>query len=103
VRLKRLKTGVSALALTAASVVVTALPAAAATAPSCVHLYQWTETPNNVYYSYARAYNDCKGTVRFRLIWAWAVDDPCVQVDPGHSITSRRLGRPPYVSEVRAC
>ena len=97
----RLRMGLGVLTLTAASIFATALPATAAPAPSCVSLSQWeTSTP---VYSKARAYNGCSGTQRYRIIWAWADDTSCYSIGPGGYLDSSRLGKAPYVSEVRAC
>ncbi|GGC87663.1 hypothetical protein GCM10011512_13270 [Tersicoccus solisilvae] len=102
-RRKALSAAVGTLVL-GASLLVSAAPASAATAPSCVYLSQW-ETRNSigVITSHARATNNCSSTQRFRMIWAWAGDGPCYSYKPGYQSTASRLGGPPKVSELRKC
>ena len=75
----------------------------AAVAPSCVLLQQWYSDGRIV----ARATNWCGYTVRFRMIWAWQLDGPCVALGNGQSYyesRSRIFPYPwPYVSELRSC
>lgn len=79
----------------------------AATAPSCVNLRQSKQVirlaPDKIV---ATATNNCSGTQRFRLIWAFAVDGSCISIPAGGSRTERRgiLSPPsPTVSELRKC
>ena len=81
--------------------------AQAATAPSCVNLQQSKQVirlaPDK---KIARATNNCSGTQRFRMIWAWAADGSCKSVVPGGWVEeSRGIGFPPepYVNELRKC
>jgi hypothetical protein len=99
---KRLASGAAILTLTATSGILSATSAAAATAPSCVGLSQWESTQFPVR-SYASVQNFCSGGKRVRLIWAWAGDGECHYLSPGAYYKESRLGRAPYVSEVRAC
>lgn len=79
----------------------------AATAPSCVNLTQSKQVirlaPDKIV---ATARNNCSGTQRFRMIWAFAADGSCQSVLPGGFFTETRgIGFPPAptVSELRKC
>ncbi len=95
------------IAATSLSLVSAVPPSLAATAPSCVELAHSKEVislaPDKVV---AKATNDCSGTQRFRMIWAWAGDGSCRSIGPGGSFTEKRpIGSPPlpYVNELRKC
>jgi hypothetical protein len=81
--------------------------AQAATAPSCVKLTDWKVViSGGADRKYAKATNDCTGSQRFRMIWAWAADGPCYTIPKGGTFTEyRRIGFPPapYVSELKKC
>ncbi len=78
----------------------TTAPAQAATAPSCVRLYQWDSGGR----SYASAQNwGCGSTVRVRMIWAWASDGACVTLRNNEGYSEWKWGWPPYVGELRTC
>lgn len=89
----------AAVAVASLSMFGTAVPAHAATAPSCVSLSQWDSGG----YSYARATNNCGSTVRVRMIWAWAFDGACTTIYSGYRLTEWRWGGPPYVSSLQSC
>lgn len=75
----------------------TAAPESAA-APSCIFLHTWDDNIR----THARVWNRCGSTKRVRIIWAWALDTPCLNVSNGTGYTSTRH-RGAYVSEVRSC
>jgi hypothetical protein len=71
-------------------------------APPCLHLDQWNSWSWwKGWKSHARAINRCGHIVRFRMIWAWALDGACHSVR--RSWYEERYGLPPYISELRAC
>lgn len=81
--------------------------AQAEVAASCVNLTQSKQVirlaPDKIV---ATAKNNCSGTQRFRMIWAFAADGSCISIRAGGSHTERRgiLSPPsPSVSELRKC
>jgi hypothetical protein len=61
-------------ALVLAGGVVTAVPAQATSAPSCVSRQTWTSWS----WKYARATNHCNGPQRFKFMWNNAFDGTCL-------------------------
>ena len=80
---------------------ITTPDAESAAVPNCVSLRQWEEEGTFFTRSWARATNNCGRSIRFRMIWAWAGDGSCHSVS--RSWTESRVGKRPYVSELRSC
>ncbi len=95
---RRIASIMGALMLTLAAVGLTPMAAQAASAPSCVHLYQSGEGN-----SYATVKNLCSSSIRIRVIWAWAGDGACSTIHSGHTYVEKRRGKIPYVSSVQSC
>jgi hypothetical protein len=76
----------------------------AVVAPSCVHF--WQDMDNDANERVAGVQNRCKNAQRFRMIWRWAGDGPCVTLGSYESRYERRTGKwqkDPYVTELRKC
>lgn len=64
----------SSLVLAAGLTIATPLTAHAAPAPSCV-LAQYISSKKHVFVQ-----NQCRGTVRVKVIWAWGADSACTTI-----------------------
>lgn len=75
--------------------VVAAAPAQAATAPSCVQLYQ----PGNR----VQVTNGCKSGVRVKVVWAFATDGACTYIPSLSSKFFAKKGWPARLDGLKTC
>ncbi len=84
-------------------------PAQAQAAPNCLSVSTWTSSvPAGVLNwhrvrKHARIINNCRRTVRVKVIWAYASDSSCKSIPAGRTFESRASINSARFDGLRAC